>query len=577
MDQGRRKDRDTEPTETPEGVRILGADEAVEALERGDVARRRTGDELRYGDRPPGPPEDGPRPVLRFPLGSSDDPRDIERTPLSDAGSGGEPGPGDRGEAPRRVEGPAEEDHAEGPNGPLSAGLVAGGPVSGPVELPHWTDPPTGQVPPILGGEPDDRDDRRDDDRDDARDDDLEDWASFAASSPRWRDDTSGYGDDDDLGYLTGGEAPVGALDDSERPSHEEYLSFADLDEAVPKGRSVFADVDEDFFEDDRTAVGWADEGVPGWPGEADEAYEEPLAAPEEDRPLPPARRPRSRRPAAHAPDVGPPVERDIGMAVVVVIGLSAVALFLFSIGPAAAMILVTAIVGLAAAELFTALRRAGFQPVVLAGLAGTVGMLLGAYNYGVGAIPTVLVLTTAVCLLWYLVGAAVDNPVMNTGVTLFGVLWVGMFGAFAALMLNLGEPGIGILLAAIIGTAGYDVGGLFIGRQGRRPLSPASPNKTVEGLFGGCLVAVAVVVIGAVSVGFGPIDSFGEGLMVGLAVAFAAPLGDLSESLVKRDLGVKDMGAILPGHGGLLDRFDGLLFVLPTVYLLASVSNFFV
>ena len=63
----------------------------------------------------------------------------------------------------------------------------------------------------------------------------------------------------------------------------------------------------------------------------------------------------------------------------------------------------------------------------------------------------------------------------------------------------------------------------------------------------------------------------------MGLAIAIAAPLGDLCESLVKRDLGVKDMGTILPGHGGLLDRFDGLLFVLPTVYLLATVKDFFV
>ena len=80
-----------------------------------------------------------------------------------------------------------------------------------------------------------------------------------------------------------------------------------------------------------------------------------------------------------------------------------------------------------------------------------------------------------------------------------------------------------------------------------------------------------------AAVVGFGPIDGVGEGLLVGLAIAVAAPLGDLCESLVKRDLGVKDMGAILPGHGGLLDRFDALLFVLPAVYLLATVKDFFV
>ena len=77
--------------------------------------------------------------------------------------------------------------------------------------------------------------------------------------------------------------------------------------------------------------------------------------------------------------------------------------------------------------------------------------------------------------------------------------------------------------------------------------------------------------------IGLGPIDSFGEGVMVGLAVALFAPLGDLCESLVKRDLGVKDMGAILPGHGGLLDRFDALLFVLPAVWLLATLKDFFI
>jgi phosphatidate cytidylyltransferase len=66
------------------------------------------------------------------------------------------------------------------------------------------------------------------------------------------------------------------------------------------------------------------------------------------------------------------------------------------------------------------------------------------------------------------------------------------------------------------------------------------------------------------------------DGALVGLAVALAAPLGDLCESLVKRDLGVKDMGSILPGHGGFMDRFDGLLFVLPAVWLLAVYKDFF-
>src|SRR3546814_12767125 len=75
----------------------------------------------------------------------------------------------------------------------------------------------------------------------------------------------------------------------------------------------------------------------------------------------------------------------------------------------------------------------------------------------------------------------------MNVGVTLLGVLWVGLFGSFAALMLSIGDDGTGILLAAILGTVGYDVGGLFVGKNaGRQPLSAASTNKTVEGLGGG-------------------------------------------------------------------------------------------
>jgi len=159
----------------------------------------------------------------------------------------------------------------------------------------------------------------------------------------------------------------------------------------------------------------------------------------------------------------------------------------------------------------------------------------------------------------------------------MLGVVWVGMCGAFAGLMLGIGEPGVGILLASIIGTIGYDIGGLFVGKNaGRQPLSAASPNKTVEGLIGGMAGVVLLVVPIAAGPGFGPIDSAFEGILVALVIAIAAPLGDLCESVVKRDLGVKDMGTILPGHGGLMDRFDALLFVLPAVYMLFTVKNFF-
>lgn len=519
MDHERHEDKRSDPP--TEGVRIIGAEEAAEAIERGDVAQRRGDDEPRYGDRPQAPSPEGPRPVLRFPLGSSSDPRDIER--------------------------PAVQE-----------------PISEQVELPHWTEPPTGQVPQILPEQPGDEDD-------------LDDWASFAASTPRWRDDATRHereghdpGFDDLAAWGDDDQDRMGALDDSERPTHDDYFTFADLDEPVVPGASVFALDEEEGFGAD-----WA----PAPTAEPDDTYV-PYDEPRPRR----APAPRARRGAVaeeHRPQrIAQPQggDRDMGVAVGVGVAFLAVALILFNMGPAPAMVLVTVVVALAVAELYGVLRQVGYQPVALAGITGTVGLVVGAYNYGTAAIPTVLFLTTAVCLLWYLVGAAADTPVMNIGVTLLGLLWVGLFGSFAGLMLGIGEPGIGLLLAAILGTVGYDVGGLFIGKNaGRQPLSAASPNKTVEGLVGGCVTALVVVVVLSALIGFGPIDSFGDGLMVGLAVALFAPLGDLCESLVKRDLGVKDMGSVLPGHGGLLDRFDGLLFVLPAVWLLATLKDFFI
>ena len=184
--------------------------------------------------------------------------------------------------------------------------------------------------------------------------------------------------------------------------------------------------------------------------------------------------------------------------------------------------------------------------------------------------------LAVAVSFLWYLVGAGGERPVANVGVTLLGVCWIGLFGAFAGLLLA-GPHGVALLLAAVVPTIGYDVGALFVGRSaGSRPLSAASPNKTIEGLAGGMFLAVVAAVVFAV-VGVTPFDSWSEGLKLGLLVALVAPMGDLAESLVKRDLGIKDMGSILPGHGGLLDRFDALLFVLPAVWYLARVSDFFI
>ena len=274
-------------------------------------------------------------------------------------------------------------------------------------------------------------------------------------------------------------------------------------------------------------------------------------------------------------------MDRDLGQAAVVGGGLMLLALILLKIGSLTGLALVVVVIGLASAELFGVLRQAGYQPLVPVGVTASVAMVIATYNYGPVAIPTCLFLTTVVAMAWYVVGAATESPVLSIGVTLLGSLWVGMFGAFAGAMLAVQgggtHPGTGILLATIVGTACYDIGGLFVGKNaGRQPLSAHSPNKTVEGLIGGCVITVIVVVLISAAIGFGPVDSAKDGFLLGVAVAIAAPIGDLCQSVIKRDLGVKDMGSILPGHGGLLDRFDGLLFALPAVWLLATVHHLF-
>jgi phosphatidate cytidylyltransferase len=158
-------------------------------------------------------------------------------------------------------------------------------------------------------------------------------------------------------------------------------------------------------------------------------------------------------------------------------------------------------------------------------------------------------------------------RPTANLGVTIVGVVWVGVLGAFAALILDIPSQGVSILLVAIVAAVAHDAGGFFIGRSmGRTPFTSISPGKTLEGLVGGILSGLVAVLVVAVLLGVGPF-SLGEALVFGLVTSLMAPFGDLAESLVKRDLGLKDMGSILPQHGGVLDRFDALLFVLPTAY----------
>jgi phosphatidate cytidylyltransferase len=248
---------------------------------------------------------------------------------------------------------------------------------------------------------------------------------------------------------------------------------------------------------------------------------------------------------------------------------LAAVALLAFVIGPAATAVLVTVIVAAAAFELFEGFRRAGFQPATLLGLLGSLSLVGIAYNHGERAFPLVSAVVVGFTLFWYLAKVTHARPMVNAAVTIFGFAYVGILGGFAGLLLVFPD-GVGMVVGLVLCAVSYDVAGYFVGsRMGHRPLMPdVSPNKTVEGLAGGMAASVVMGFLVGVA-GLTPWNTLGHALLLGVVVAVFAPLGDLVESMLKRDLGLKDFGTLLPGHGGVLDRFDAMLLCLPAVYYL--------
>jgi phosphatidate cytidylyltransferase len=177
--------------------------------------------------------------------------------------------------------------------------------------------------------------------------------------------------------------------------------------------------------------------------------------------------------------------------------------------------------------------------------------------------------------LLWFLIRAEEQaRPVANLGMTVLPVAYVGVLAGFGGLILGF-PNGIGILLGAVIPTVAHDVMGFAVGsRLGTHRIAPeVSPNKTAEGLIGAVLGAIVAALIFV-----RPIHpwSTGSAFWLGVVVAVMAPIGDLVESMLKRDIGVKDFSSLIPGHGGLLDRFDSILFVLPGVFYLVRILDLF-
>lgn len=220
-----------------------------------------------------------------------------------------------------------------------------------------------------------------------------------------------------------------------------------------------------------------------------------------------------------------------------------------------------------AVGELYANLRTRGFRPLALFGLVGVILIGVGAETTGVSAIAGWAALVTVLTILFYTL-APRRNAAENASVTVLGMAWVGLL-AFAIPIAQGPQP-VAYIVFVVLLVATNDIGAYFVGRSiGRRRMAPEiSPNKTVEGFIGGLIVGA---IAASVMVTFPAWEAIGlaEGLVAAAVVGIFSPLGDLVESMVKRTIDVKDMGSVLPGHGGMLDRIDGFLFAIPAIYFL--------
>jgi phosphatidate cytidylyltransferase len=447
--------------------------------------------------------------------------------------------------------------------------------VTGPVveanpDMPHWNDAPTGQVPAVL---------------------DRGNGDEQALAPPSWREEDTDWAAHEELfePSMLSDELPaVGSMmndnndqvdvvrqpwhfDAIDLPDDETLVMEVDLEPdpvpirvapAAPFGVSVPASPDA------------APASVPAAVGSAESRLSPPISPP------PRVRAPRTSRLSDEAPNgiTRGTAGRNMQLAWGSGLLLGVAALLCAHFGSLSSMVIISVVVLFAAAEGFAAFRTARYHPATLLGLVAILSLLIETYNKGVAALPLVLVMLVAATFLWFLarVEPAAD-PVAGMSSTIFIVAWIGGFGSFGALLLNPTlfphRHGVAFLLGAVITTVAGDVASLLVGSAfGRHLMAPSiSPNKSWEGFLGGALASILVAVI---VVHFIHPWTVSKALVLGIVVAVVAPLGDLSQSMIKRHLGVKDMGRLMPGHGGILDRVDGLLFVLPATYFVVKAFH---
>jgi len=259
---------------------------------------------------------------------------------------------------------------------------------------------------------------------------------------------------------------------------------------------------------------------------------------------------------------------RNLPAAIGVGLGLGAAVLATLSLYRPSFVYLVVAAIALATYELVTAIATVEARAPLVPLLAGAAAMQAAAWFRGPEGLVGAFLLTALGLFIWRLADGAAGY-LRDVGASALVALYVPFLAGFAALLVHPSDGAARIIIFILVvvcsDTGGYAAGVLL----GRHPMAPTvSPKKSWEGLVGS-LIAGAIGGTLMMTLCFH--HAWWQGVLFGLALVVTATLGDLGESMLKRDLGIKDMGRVLPGHGGIMDRLDSLLPCAPVAYLLLA------
>ena len=434
------------------------------------------------------------------------------------------------------------------------------------VDLPHWSEAPTGEVPATVVDS----------------DNPGDGWEALTGSQPRIRVDQNDWKEVDYDPSLTlmDDSLSVGALGN-------DHISLNDNDEefdrnvAEKRGTNTDAQDVTSTGSQRVTKISTVPDSASTVPVEGEDlSGSKPSRASRAKAAASKAKREKRPGSAPYVEGEQPTVQSESTTLITrtaTAAGLAAVAVVCFFLGVIPTLVFAAFLIAAMSLELCAAFRKIGSKPATfLVGVMSFFSVIAG-YLVGDRSIALSTVTFFVFASLWYLFAVVKARPVIGLGISALVYVYVGVFGSFAGMILALENSegksvGIFILVSVVLCVAANDTAAYLFGKfMGRTPLAPAiSPNKTLEGTTAGI---VASIIVGAFIVVSSSDNIWGGllgGIALGILAAVASIFGDLVESMLKRDCGLKDFGSILPGHGGLMDRFDGLIFALPVAYFLA-------